>query len=192
MPTACRLSRTETLSCEFASRSETMMRYNLLGGPLHSRQTERAASFRDLPRNPLRRKIAKTNRRSPIIPSAYAIRSPPQWNEVFGTHSYPFGARRARACDGVRAATFTPSPKKFSPSVITCRARHLGESGLPDDFWRSDDHPCLGLARLRRAVRHECAAPPRAGYLCSSRGMSDLRSGLICGRPPLLRDFQRQ
>jgi len=29
-------------------------------------------------------------------------------------------------------------------------ARHLGESGLPDDFWRSDDHPCLGLARLRR------------------------------------------
>jgi hypothetical protein len=30
-------------------------------------------------------KMARTNRRSPIIRSAYAIRRPPQWNEVFGT-----------------------------------------------------------------------------------------------------------
>src|SRR3954453_17855326 len=32
-------------------------------------------------------KTAKTNRRSPIIPSAYAIRSAPQRNDVFGTHT---------------------------------------------------------------------------------------------------------
>src|SRR3954453_2028210 len=29
--------------------------------------------------------MARTNQRSPIIPLAYAIRSSPQWNEVFGT-----------------------------------------------------------------------------------------------------------
>jgi acyl-coenzyme A thioesterase PaaI-like protein len=33
--------------------------------------------------------IAKTNRRSPIIPSAYAIRSPPQSDEVFGIDTIP-------------------------------------------------------------------------------------------------------
>ena len=32
-------------------------------------------------------KRAKANHRSPITRSAYAIRPPPQWNEVFGTHS---------------------------------------------------------------------------------------------------------
>jgi hypothetical protein len=32
-------------------------------------------------------KIAKTNCRSPITRSAYAIRSPPQSDEIFGTHS---------------------------------------------------------------------------------------------------------
>src|SRR6478736_4226168 len=31
-------------------------------------------------------KRAKANHRSPITRSAYAIRPPPQWNEVFGTH----------------------------------------------------------------------------------------------------------
>ena len=32
-------------------------------------------------------KRAKANHRSPITRSAYAIRPPPQWNEVLGTHS---------------------------------------------------------------------------------------------------------
>ena len=32
-------------------------------------------------------KRAKANHRSPITRSAYAIRPPPQWNEVFGTHT---------------------------------------------------------------------------------------------------------
>ena len=32
-------------------------------------------------------KRAKANHRSPITRSAYAIRPPPQWNEVFGTHN---------------------------------------------------------------------------------------------------------
>jgi hypothetical protein len=34
--------------------------------------------------------MARTNQRSPIIPLAYAIRSSPQWNEVFGTDSVEF------------------------------------------------------------------------------------------------------
>ena len=34
-------------------------------------------------------KRAKANHRSPITRSAYAIRPPPQWNEVFGTHRGP-------------------------------------------------------------------------------------------------------
>ena len=34
-------------------------------------------------------KRAKANHRSPITRSAYAIRPPPQWNEVFGTHISP-------------------------------------------------------------------------------------------------------
>ena len=34
---------------------------------------------------------AKANHRSPITRSACAIRPPPQWNEVFGTHSSQYG-----------------------------------------------------------------------------------------------------
>ena len=36
-------------------------------------------------------KRAKANHRSPITRSAYAIRPPPQWNEVFGTHNNSLG-----------------------------------------------------------------------------------------------------
>src|SRR6476661_11103930 len=45
-------------------------------------------------------KMARTNQRSPITRSAYAIRSPPQRDEVFGTHSLDhvivFGERHLR------------------------------------------------------------------------------------------------
>src|SRR6188472_1439330 len=48
-------------------------------------------------------KMARTNQRSPITRSAYAIRSPPQRDEVFGTHTMAFnGANesRTKAKDG--------------------------------------------------------------------------------------------
>ena len=39
-------------------------------------------------------KMARIDQRSPIIRSAYAIRPPPQRNEVFGTNTWAFWAKR--------------------------------------------------------------------------------------------------
>jgi hypothetical protein len=40
--------------------------------------------------------MARTNRRSSITRSTYAIRSRPQWDEVFGTHSHLLGSAMTR------------------------------------------------------------------------------------------------
>src|SRR3954452_17255997 len=60
-------------------------------GPLHGvpftikENIDVAASSRAFDRNG-ETKMARTNRRSSITRSTYAIRSRPQWDEVFGTH----------------------------------------------------------------------------------------------------------
>ena len=63
------------------------------------RSTAISASSRALDLNG-ETKMARTNQRSPITRSAYAIRSPPQRDEVFGTHSLDhvivFGERHLR------------------------------------------------------------------------------------------------
>ena len=63
----------------------------ILGGLHHRyvriRRTAFSASSRAVDLNGETNR-AKANHRSPITRSAYAIRPPPQWNEVFGTHRH--------------------------------------------------------------------------------------------------------
>src|SRR6478752_530160 len=85
-------------------------------------------------------KMARTNQRSPITRSAYAIRSPPQRDEVFGTHSLDhvivFGERHLRHVlrsytryyNGVRTHLSwprtrpNPQPSKRSGAFSRCRS----------------------------------------------------------------------
>ena len=66
-------------------------------------------------------KRAKANHRSPITRSAYAIRPPPQWNEVFGTHS-----PRQRTTAVVRSTevSLNGSTPQRSPSRGPDQSRH--------------------------------------------------------------------
>ena len=56
-------------------------------------------------------KMAKANQRSPITRSAYAIRPPPQWNEVFGTHSHSCRQRHILSEDSDISLSFQHASK---------------------------------------------------------------------------------
>jgi hypothetical protein len=91
-------------------------------------------------------KMAKTNRSSPIIPSAYAIRSPTSPDDIFGTHksqkavtSSAFTTRGRRPARSNRAERQIVSPESvllaaavrgFGGSMVTYRASRCG-SDLP-------------------------------------------------------------
>src|SRR6478736_4764414 len=93
---------------------------------------------------------AKANHRSPITRSAYAIRPPPQWNEVFGTHR-----RRPRPL--LRAKL----PKRAQPVFHVESLIDLPVANCLN----IDRHDSETLARVRSTEQLACR---RAGYLSAN------------------------
>ena len=65
-------------------------------------------------------KRAKANHRSPITRSAYAIRPPPQWNEVLGTHSHCSGVngRLSLSPKGSETNSHSERPKFITTNLV--------------------------------------------------------------------------
>jgi hypothetical protein len=77
--------------------------------------------------------MARTNQRSPITRSAYAIRRPPQWNEAFGTHRGIFidGERNFSAAIAFECFEGSEGFESAPPGHIRCRKYLLNLLKVP-------------------------------------------------------------